>query len=430
MSSDGVFFLGLSHHTTPVELREQVALSASSLLDADRLHEVGIGELYLLSTCNRFEIFAYIARCQGDSRQALHSLLEEACHAPRELESHLTFRAGTDASTHLMNVAAGLDSMVLGENQVLGQVTDAYMQALENRTIGPVLSSVVRAAIRTGKRVRSQTAISRNPASISSVAINMAEGISGDLRKQHVVVIGAGEMGQLALKSLEARGLHNVTILNRTPAHAERLATRNRWRSGALTELPLALKSAGVVISATTSAQPLITAEMATTARQEAIEDHPLVLIDLAVPRDIDPVAGSVAGIHLIDIDDLRGELDGALAARRREVPKVKAIIADELAALEQELQALSVRPLVVDLRQRAEEIRQHEVERTLRYLEGVDSQTLEHIQHMSRALVNKLLHEPTTRLKALAGDGQAKPYAEAMRALFDLEINGKDRSL
>lgn len=432
--------LGLSHRTAPVETREQLTCSltdASRLLPAvgESMDEIdgrfaAIQEIAILSTCNRMELYAVVDGAFAAPRNLLGEMLQAIHQIDLDpFAEHIYFYEGEAAIHHLFNVAAGLDSLVLGEPQILGQVNDAYQAAVEAHTLGPRLNAIFQAAIRAGKRARTETAISSNPASISSVAISLAQEVLGDLTARRALVVGLGEMGQLALKSLRHRGVDDVSVANRTVSRAETAVSGGDGVAYSLDQLPAALSQMDVVITATASPQPIISAAMVagvTAGREE----RPFVLIDIAVPRDVDPAARNVPGVHLFDVDDLQGTLDSALAARRREVPRVETIIHQEISCLRAELQELAIKPLIVDLRRKAEAIRQRELKRTMRYLDDVDPETMEHIQHLSRSLVNKLLHDPTIRLKAKASNGHAANYAAAVRDLFALETttNGSNQ--
>lgn len=412
--------LGLNHRTASVALREQLACA---LADAQPFlpQFPAIAELVVVSTCNRLELYALVHDAPAAAQQTLTQLLAAMRGMDVEVFApHLYTHTGLAAANHLCRVAAGLDSLVLGESQILGQVTAAYQAAISQGTMGAALDSLFRAAIYAGKRSRSQTAISNNPASISSMAIALAQEIVPDLAQRHFLIIGLGEMGKLALKSLQARGLRRISLLNRNRQRAETLAQACGCRAYGLEELPQALSQADVVISATAAPHVIISRDLlASLIPQEPARRR--VLIDLAVPRDIDPASGELPGVHLYDLDALRTSLDSALAARHREVPLVEAIVAQEVAAWETEWQKLAIRPVISDLRQKAETIRQQELSRTLRRLGEVDPQMVVHLHHLSRAIVNKILHEPTIRLKQSAADGQADEYIAAVRDLFGL---------
>lgn len=411
-----ILCLGLSHKTAPVALRERLLCSLEDLA-APLPPDTAIRELVLLTTCNRVELYASLAIPPEQSRSLLQNLLVQATGIPHQVfKDNAYILMGEEVTGHLLRVAAGLDSKILGEPQILGQVTNAYMSAVDHRTAGPILNAVFKAAIRAGKRTRTETAISSNPASVSSVAISLAQQRLGDLSERNVLVIGAGEMARLAIKALRNRGLTNIAVANRTLSRANAAVAEWNGQAYSLERLPQAIAAADVVISAVQAAQPII--NPATIGRRE----RPLILVDIAVPRNIDQETGSLPHVQLFDIDDLQVTLDVSLAERQAEIPQVEIIIDEELRNLQAELRQLTVKPLIVDMRRKAEAIRQTELERTLRHLGDIDPQALDHIQHLSRSLVNKLLHEPTTRLRQAARNDSADPYVDTVRDLFGLE--------
>ncbi len=410
---DRLVCLGLSHRTAPVELRERFGTLG---LGAERCPEVI--EHVVLSTCYRVELYAFLADGVEDARNVLVEALAEAHGVDREaLVDHLYVHSGPDVVRHLARVAAGLDSLVLGEAEIQGQVRDAFESA---ETVGPVLGLVFRAAIGAGRRARSETAIGANPGTASSMALSLAEGVLGDLREQNVLVVGAGQIGLQTLKAVSARGIASLAIANRTPERAAEAADRFGCAAFGLDRLEDALAWADVVVSATSSQEPVIHphAVRAALARRPAGR---LVFVDLAVPADVDRGVAEIEGASLFDVDDLRAGLDEAMASRLREVPKVEAIVEDEVAAFARRYGELEVEPLLASLRQQAEAIREQEVARALRRLGEVDPETAEQIDLLSRALVKKLLHEPTARLRERAGDGEADDVAAAVRELFGL---------
>ncbi|MBI3959224.1 MAG: glutamyl-tRNA reductase [Chloroflexi bacterium] len=416
MKNPPITCLGVNHRTAPVEVRERLACTLDQLLSAG----APSGEVALLSTCNRLELYVCSPSNPAAVQAEVTALLSGATGVgAEELSGHLYLHAGWDAATHLLRVATGLDSLVLGEPQILGQVTDAFMQATDAGSLGHCLTTLFRAAIRAGKRARNETAISANPASVSSVALALAQQHAGDLTRRRVLVIGAGEMGRLTLKALHHRGVTGVEVVNRTFARAESAAAAFGGCAFPLDRLDERLALADVVIAATGAPQPLLTEQLVAQAMAQRPQ-RPLLLVDLAVPRDIEPAVGDLPGVRLFDVDDLRGSLDEALAAREGEVPLVEAIIAEEVVGLQSAYREMSVRPLIVDLRRKAEGIRQREMERTLRNLGAIDDATLGHIQKLSQALVNQLLHDPTVYLKEKAAAGEAGDV-EMAREMFGL---------
>jgi glutamyl-tRNA reductase len=419
--------LGLNHRTAPLTLRERIScawpgqgqsLHASLPQTAD-----GLDEIVVLSTCNRIELYATYDKSVPDPYRLLVAYLGRL-HATNvgNFREYLYFFRGRDAIDHLMHVAAGLDSLVLGEPQILGQVTEAFMGAVAAHTIGPVLTAVFRGVIRAGKRARSETNISSNPASISSVSVALAERIVGSLANHNVLVVGLGEMGHLTLNALRKRGVERISLANRSLERARELVQGLQGDAYPLDQLVPALMQADVVFTATAAPRPVIYAADVAAAMAERA-GRKLVLVDIALPRDVAADAAAVPGVHLFNLDDLQATLDEALEARRAEIPEVEAIVDAEMTALEETLRTVAVRPVISSLRQKAEAIRQHEMERTLRFLgDDVDAETVEHIQHLSRSLVNKLLHEPTMRLREAASNGDGDTYAASVRDLFNLD--------
>lgn len=431
MHSAQIAVIGVSYRTAPIALRERLSCSlpdhAAARQDHDGRFALGrfaaVREWALLSTCNRVELFAALDASAGDGRTLLADLLAALTGVETAVfADHLYFHAGQAAATHLCRVAAGLDSLVLGEPQILGQVTDAFMAATAAKQIGPALTALFRTAIRAGKRARTETAISENPVSTSAIAVAQAQAVLGSLTPRTHLIVGLGEMGQLALKALRARGVRRIALANRSRARAEALAAAEGLTVYGLDELETAVAAADVVISATAAHEPVLTTEMVQRVMAGRAE-RPLVLIDIAVPRDVEAAVRRIPNVYLFDADELQDSLDEALAARQQEIPQIETIIAAEVEAFMTRLRQMAVKPLITDLRHKAEEIRQQELNRTLRYLGDVDADTLKHIQHLSRSLVNKLLHEPTIRLRHKAAEEEADVYADAVRDLFGLQL-------
>lgn len=419
----------LSRSTAAVEIRERLSAPLDTWAMRMKEYVPALGEWALLTTCHRFELYFSVGSAlDAEARQAIvaqaRALLDE--FAGVDAQGRLAqwrVLEGRNAVHHLCRVAAGLDSAILGEAQIQGQVSDAYSHAMEQGTVGPLLASLFRTAIRAGKRARTETPIGRNPASLSSIALNLAATHMGDLRHVRVLVIGAGEMSQLALKALQARGASRVTVANRTLAHAQQALLDPDWQAVDLSYIPYLLEECDVVLAATSAPGHVVTAAQVAAAQARRADcQRRLLLIDLAVPRDIDPALREMADIVLLDVDDVRESLGQSLAGRSQAVPAVDAIIAQEICQWHAEARELTMRPLVAELRQRAERIRQAEVARTLRHLGQVDDDTEHHIHHLSRALVNKLLHEPTVRMKALAQRDQDDVYLSALCDIFGLD--------
>jgi glutamyl-tRNA reductase len=408
--------VGLSHRTAPVELRERVGALG---LGAERCPAVL--EHAVLHTCYRVELYARLTTGVEDARDELVEALSGAHDVSRELLlDHVYVHAGLDVARHLSRVASGLDSLVLGESEILGQVGDALETARADETVGPGLALLFRSAIAAGRRARTETALGANPATASSMALALAAGVLGDLGGKSLLVVGAGRIGLQTLKAAQSRRVRGLAIANRTKARAEEVAARFDADAFGLDELGSALAGADVAISATSSETPVIGREViarAAAARNERL----LVLVDLAVPADIDRDASEIEGVRLFDVDDLRAGLDDAMASRLREIPKVEAIVEEEVEAFARRYRELEVEPLLSELRRRAETVRAREVERALRGLGDVDPAVAEQIQHLSRSLVKKLLHDPTVRARERAGAGEVDEVADAVRDLFGI---------
>jgi len=428
-----ILCLGLNHTTAPIQLRERLDFSPEALKDALTRFKDGqpaylkdFSALAILSTCNRIELYAFVkpeADHSPDLFGVLTHFLAETRGVPvAEFEPHLYRFTDLEAATHLCRVAAGLDSLILGEPQILGQVAEAYEAAQTVSVIGPGLSDLFRTAIRAGKRARTETAISRNPTSLSSVAVQLAEQVAGNLPTRKVLVIGAGEMSELALQALQARGVRQITVLSRTYERALELTRRQGGEALPFGQLAEAIGAADVVISCTSAALLVVDAKPV----QEAMRgrERPLTVIDIALPRDVDPAVGEIANVRLFDLDHLNTRLEDALAQRESEIPQVEAIVAEEVSRFGTWLKGADMLPVIAELRLKAEHIRQQELARTLQHLPDVDPQVRTQLEHLSEALVNKLLHEPTLRLRAEAATDRAAEFAETVRELFGLTGN------
>ncbi len=423
-----ILLIGLSYKTAPIEIRERLAFTPTKLLLAlahfggihRQIHLEDVAEGVILSTCNRLEIYALVRNPQI-ATEAIINFLGQSCDiAPEAFSKQLYIYQDEEAVRHLMRVASGLDSMVLGEPQILGQVTKAYQTALAQEATGAVLSALFRAAIHAGKRVRTETAISINSASISSVAASLASQLLGDVLQQHVLLIGAGEMGAIAVRSLLKRGISNITVANRTYENAVELA--QAWRGKAITfqQIPTALAEADIVITSTSAPHPILNRELLEPAMAPR-PDRPLLVIDIAVPRDVDPDVINIPKIYLRDIDDLQGQADENMRGREAEIPQVEMIIAEEVKTFIKWVSSLEATTTIKDLRRQIEQLRQRELTRLFNRIE-IDERELNLIATMSHRLVNKILHEPTLNLKKETSNGNGAAYIDPLRQLFSLD--------
>jgi glutamyl-tRNA reductase len=402
--------VGISHHRAPVELRERVALDARGARALARRLADEVGEAVCLSTCNRTEVYVSGAGAQAPAEAALVGLGGE------EIGSALYRLRDEAAALHLFRVAAGLDSMVPGEGEILGQVRGAY----DAGAAGPVLDRLFRQALHAGRKARTQTAIGESPASVSSAAAALAEQVFGDLRGCRVLVVGAGEVGEAAARNLVARGAELAFVANRSRERADRLVERLGGAAVRLEDAAGELASADVVVSSTGSpALVLSRVDVARAARER--RGRPLFLIDLAVPRDLDPAIAELDGCYLYDIDDLEAVVAETLSARRREAERAERIVADEAERFREWLASLDVVPAIASLRARAEEIRRAELLRAEGRLGRLTEAERSVVESVTSQIVNKLLHLPTVRMKQAAAAADGVLYAEAVRHLFGL---------
>ena len=429
-----ILAVGVNHRTAPVEVREKLAFSGghlhealASLAERHTNNDPSCQEAVLLSTCNRTELYALVEDIHA-GREALMRFLADHGKLPiAELEGHVSVHDNQEAVVHLFRVAAGTESMIVGEHEVLGQVREAYHLASACKAAGPLLGKLFRKSISVGKRARTETAISRNAVSVSYAAVELARNVFGDLTDCRALVVGAGETSEQTLKNLVDNGVTEVTIINRTRHRAEAIASWCNGRVLAFDRVAQALWHADIVISSTSAPHPVI--------RRDAVERamrwrgyRPLLLIDIAVPRDVDPAVSQIENVHLYDIDDLERVAEANHQRRRREIPKVEAIVQEELADFWAWFQSLYVLPTITDLREWAHDIRQSELEQALRRLPSLTERQQAIVETLSQRIVNKLLHVPTVNLKERANGHDGHLYALALRQLFALEGgNGKN---
>ncbi|MGY1916206.1 glutamyl-tRNA reductase [Blastococcus sp. SYSU DS0973] len=420
--------VGVSHQTAPVALLEQFAMGADERVKA--LHElVGsdhVSEAIVLATCNRVEVFAEVERFHGGVTDVSRVLARQAGATVEELSPYVTVHYEDQAVAHLFTVAAGLDSMVVGETQVLGQLRAAYALAREEGTVGRALHPVAQRALRVGKRVHSETGIDRAGASLVSVALDRAEARIGDLAGRPVLVVGAGSMGALSATTLARRGA-DVVVSSRTEASAGRLAEAVGGRPAPLDRMPAELAAADVLLTCTGATGLVVTTDVVAAA-MAGRADRPLVVIDLALPRDVDPGVAALPGVHVVDLALLQGERrdgeasPGPVAAD--DITTARAMIEAETALLRAERHAAEVGPTVSALRSQAAEVVDAELLRLSGRLPDLDARARAEIARTVRRVVDKLLHEPTVRVKELAATPGGTDYAGALRALFGLGID------
>src|SRR5918999_2967888 len=429
--------VGVSHRTAPVALLEQFAMGPDDRVKA--LHElVGsdhVSEALVLATCNRIEVFAEVERFHGGVTDVSRVLARQAGATVEELSPYVTVHYEDQAVAHLFTVAAGLDSMVVGETQVLGQLRAAYALAREEGTVGRALHPVAQRALRVGKRVHSETGIDKAGASLVSVSLDRAEERIGALAGRPVLVVGAGSMGALAATTLARRGAA-VTVSSRTTAHAERLAASVEGRAADLPGLPAEVAAADVLVTCTGARGIVVGTDVVAGAMRSRIgaarPDRPLVVIDLALPRDVDPRVAGLPGVHVVDLALLQGErgADGHSSASpvaADDVAAAHALIEAETALLRAERQAAAVAPTVSALRSQAAEVVDAELLRLSTRVPHPGAPARAEVARTVRRVVDKLLHEPTVRVKELASAPGGVDYADALRALFGLGIDADE---
>jgi glutamyl-tRNA reductase len=415
--------VGLNHRTVPLPVLERATVPPALVPKAlrDLAGREYLAEVALLSTCNRTEVYALCTKFHPGVADASEFLAEQAGMRATDLADHIYSYYDEAAVAHLFGVAAGVDSVILGEGQILGQVRDALKIAEEEGTAQASLARIFRHAIEVGKRSRAETGIGRGATSLSSAAVALATERLGTLVERRVLVLGAGEMGEGMARSLAGSGVAEVVVTGRGTERSTDLATRVGGRAVPIGQLPSTLVTSDLVLTSTGATEVVITREDVEVAMKRRF-GRPLLIVDIAVPRDVDPGVAEVPGVTLLDMDDLKAFAEHSMDRRRREVARVRRIISAELERLRTERTAREVAPLVSALRTRGEDIRLAELDRFRAKLETVDSKTAEAIEALTRGIVAKLLHEPTVRVKEAAGSGRGDLYADVLTALFDLE--------
>jgi glutamyl-tRNA reductase len=416
-----LFAVGLSHRTAPVELRECVDFSRGGVDAAlSALAARGVGsEVVVLSTCNRAEIYAVgetDATAEGVGR--FFSEYHNVPHA--RMAEHLVLRRGTEAARHLFRVAAGLESLVVGEPQILGQVKAAYSTASDLHYTGTLTNRLFHSAFAAGKRVRAETGVGEGAVSVSYAAISLAKKIFGRLKDRNVLILGAGEMAKLTGVHLQAQEVGQIAIASRTLLPAQALAARLGGHAVPWDALNEALAAADIVVTATGSPEPVLTRARLEEAMRPR-RSRPLFIIDIALPRDVEPAAGNLDQVFLYNIDDLQAIVTANLARRDGELMRAEAIVEEEVARFTSWMQSREIVPTVVALRQRFEAIRQAELTRLEPKMSGLSPDARARVDEITRLIVEKLLLTPTEQLKAVNDETMVVAYADALNRLFSL---------
>lgn len=417
-----LYLLGVSHRTAPIDLREKLDFSSGGLEAAltALAARPSSAEVVVLSTCNRAELYVACEDVDHARRDLIDFLGGFHQLATGDLEPHLYDRVDGEAARHLFRVAAGLDSLVMGEPQIFGQVKDAYATATDQQCAGPLLNKVFHWSFGVGKRVRSETGLGEGAVSVSYAAVTLARKIFGELKGRRVLVIGAGEMGKLTALHLKTQGVHEIAITSRTLASASALAESIGGTALPWDQMPSALGAADIVITATGSVAPILS-KAQIDAAMRGRRSRPLFIIDIAVPRDIDPAAGEIEQVFLYNIDDLQAIVQKNLSRRGAEVARAEAIVSEEVEKFRVWLRSRGAIPTVVALRQRFEAIRRSELQRLEPKLASLPPEARQCVEEVTRLLVEKLLLHPTEQLKSLADPETVVAYSDALSRLFSL---------
>ncbi|MFM1761431.1 MAG: glutamyl-tRNA reductase [Actinomycetota bacterium] len=417
-----IVVLGVNHRSAPLDVIERVAVAEESLTKA--LHSLAsrdnVRETVLLSTCNRTEVYVVAEKFHGAYADVRDYFCELSGLTPDELHPHFYSQHDEAAVSHLFEVASGLDSAVIGETEILGQVRDAWDLARIEQTSRTTLNMLFRQALEVGKRARNETGISKSTTSISHAAVEMAKELLGTMQGRSVLVVGAGDMGAGIARALSSAGSASVTVMNRNTERAEQLAATVGAVVSPISELASALGVADVVLTCTGATEPIITAELVRSVRGET--PNPLLIVDIAMPRDVEHSVSEIANVTLRDLYDLRDWAQVGINARNNEADAVRTIIVEEVERFTQESIARQAAPLVAELHERAENIRLAEMERFAARMSGLTPEQRDLVETMSKAVVAKLLHTPSIQLKNSAGTPQGERIAAALRDLFDIE--------
>ncbi|MDI6909443.1 glutamyl-tRNA reductase [Nocardioides sp.] len=419
-----VLVVGISHKSAPVALLEQLALDGPGLhkLIDDVAASEHVTEATVIATCNRLEIYAEVDRFHGSVEEVSRLVVERAGERTEAMIPHLYVHYDDGAVSHLFQVVAGLDSMAVGEGQILGQTRAALNAGQEIGTVGPALNLLFQQALRVGKRARAETDIDRAAPSLVTAALDRSRAAVGDLAGKRVLVVGAGSMAGLATSTVAARGAASVTVVNRTSDNADRLAQEYGARSATLAELAAELAVADVVVSCTGAIGILITRDLVAAA---TVDGRDLSILDLALPHDVDPGVADLPGVSLVSLADLADELRDSDAGH--EVEAVRRIVTQEVAAFLSARRQAGVTPTVVALRSMATSVVDAEMERLTGRLPDLDDSTRAEVLHTVRRVADKLLHQPTVRVRELANEAGAVSYATALAELFALDPESVD---
>ncbi|MBN1662653.1 MAG: glutamyl-tRNA reductase [Deltaproteobacteria bacterium] len=420
-----IILIGMNHKTAPLEIRERLTLACAEGVDpiAEIMKIPQIEEALYLATCNRVEVVAKTADAAESIERLKDFIFRQGNLAAEELEQYLYLYRDHEAVRHLFRVTASLDSLVMGEPQILGQVKDAFRKTVENNASGIILNKILHHAFRTAKRVRTETEIAENAVSVSYAAVELAKKIFGSLEGKTILIVGAGEMSELAARHLIHQGVDRILVANRTYARALKMAEDFHGTAIEFDHLGKKLQEADIVISSTGALHFVITAEMVAAALRRR-KNRLLFLIDIAVPRDVEPQAGEIDNVYLYNIDNLQTIVDENLKTRKKAAEKAEAIIEEEVLKYEQWQSTLELVPTIVSLKEKLTAIVQGEMEKSNAWMQNLNEEDKKNVAIMVNAIINKIVHQPIAGLKEESLNGSAMPYAAALRRLFRLDGN------
>ncbi len=424
-----LFIVGLNHNSAPIEIREKLSFSAETMGDSlgKLLSAYPVNEGVILSTCNRVEITA----AGADIEQGVWGVkrfLSDSRNIPLEsLDEHLYVKSGEDAVRHLYRVSAGLDSMVMGEPQILGQVKDAYAHALEHNAAGVIMNKLFHKTFSVAKRIRTETRIGAGAASISFAAVELAKKIFGDLTGKSVMLIGAGEMAELAARHFQGAGVREVVITNRTYERAVEMARGFEGRAIMIREMPHVLSEVDIVVTATAAPKFIIRAEQMKDVMKER-RYAPMFFIDISNPRNVDPLINNIDGAYVYDIDDLQEVVESNRRERAKEAEEAEGIVTEEVGSFYTWVKSLNVVPTIVDLTRSCDDIRKGELEKAVSQMGELTKKQRKILDSMTNSIVKKIIHNPVAHLKRESHGVESDFYIAATRKLFDLD--DKDEAL
>ena len=418
-----ILVVGLNYKTAPVEIREKLTFESNDLAEAMKQlkDRKSILENVIVSTCNRTEVYAVVDQLHT-GRYYIKSFLAEWFGLDKdEITPYLFIYEHDGALEHLCKVACGLDSMVLGETQILGQVRTSFLLAQENQTIGTIFNQLFKQVITLAKRSHSETDIGANAVSVSYAAVELAKKIFGDLQSKHVLILGAGKMGELAVQNLHGSGVGKVTVMNRTLQKAEELADRFNGRAKSMNELQCGLVEADILISSTGAKDFVITKDMMAVV-EKMRKGRPLFMVDIAVPRDIDPLLAELDSVFLYDIDDLQGIVDANMQERKVAAMEIELMIEEEIVQFKQWINTLGVVPVISALRQKALNIQAETMESIERKMPNLTERERKVLRKHTKSIVNQLLKDPIMKVKELSSESNADEALDLFMKIFNIE--------